>query len=61
MKPSKSAKNEAPKKGPKKNKEYYVKPEEFHDAIVNYYASNTDVIPHELGDMVQKIDRKSVV
>jgi hypothetical protein len=58
MKPSKSAKNEVPKKGPKKNKEYYVKPEEFHDAIVNYYASNTDVIPHELGDMVQKIANK---
>jgi hypothetical protein len=43
---------------PKKDKEFYVKPAEFHDAIVDYYAQANEDIPHILGDMIQKIATK---
>lgn len=43
---------------PKKDKEFYVKPAEFHDAIVAYYAQTGEDIPHILGDMIQKIATK---
>lgn len=43
---------------PKKDKEFYVKPSEFHDAIVDYYAQTNEDIPHILGDMIQKIATK---
>jgi len=43
---------------PKKNKEFYVKPAEFHDAIVIYYGLPDGDIPHILGDMIQKIATK---
>lgn len=43
---------------PKKNKEFYVKPAEFHDAIVSYYNQTEENIPHILGDMIQKIATK---
>ena len=61
MKKLKSKKSEdetSEKKPAKKNKEFYVKPEEFHDAILAYYQDETNEIPHILGDMVQKIATK---
>jgi hypothetical protein len=43
---------------PKKDKEFYVKPAEFHNAIVAYYDQKNEDIPHILGDMIQKIATK---
>jgi len=43
---------------PKKDKEFYVKPAEFHNAIVMYYGQSDEDIPHILGDMIQKIATK---
>lgn len=42
----------------RKDKEYYVKPAEFHNAIVEYYQQTNEDIPHILGDMIQKIAMK---